>query len=195
MKSASKIAISSPVALFNPSCSAPALNPSRLSRCRYAIFTPSCWCRSTLFRATSVVLLWTAGALIFLGVLVLYLQNKGMLFKIPLKFYDEGVQIQPLLAMKPKMVPYEEISSLELWYNVGYLRTKSGSSLLSSKVSVTSVENFPDKESIKRFVEQVRPVLESKGLKMKAPDEEAQSLQFVFHRDIGKRRPLSNLSL
>ena len=89
--------------------------------------------------------------------------------------------------MRPLVVPYREIVSLELWYGLGYKRVSRGSSALSSKYSVTSVEAFSDKESLRRLAEKVRPALEANGLKLATADDEAGSLHYTFHRDVGRK--------
>ena len=135
------------------------------------------------------IFLAAGGALIVLCTLALVLKGKGMLFKIPLKFYDEAMLIQPVLGMRPVIIPYKEIASLELWHGLGYKRVGSGCYVLSSRNSVTSVEVFKDKQSLMAFLGKIRPALEKSGLRMSPPDEEAGSLHCTFHRDVGRRRP------
>ncbi len=140
-----------------------------------------------LAHARAAVFLAAGGALIVLATLGLALKGKGMLFKVPLKFFDEAVLIQPVLGLRPVIVPYKEIASMELWHGLGYKRVGSGCSVLSSRYSVTSVEPFKDKESLRALAEKVRPALESSGLKLKTAEDDAGSLHYVFQRDVGRR--------
>lgn len=140
-----------------------------------------------LAHARPAVFLAAGGGLIVLATLGLVLKSRGMLFKVPLKFYDEAVLIQPVLGMRPVLVPYREIASLEIWYGLGYKRVSRGSSVLSSRYSVTSVEAFPDKESLRKLAEKARPALEASGLKLASADDEAGALHYTFHRDVGRK--------
>ncbi len=133
------------------------------------------------------IVLAAGGAVVVLLTLAAVLKGKGMLFKIPAKFYDEAVLIQPAIGIKPALVPYKEIASLELWWGLSYKRSSRGCSVLSAHHSVGSVETFPDKESLRKFAEKVRPALEASGLKLSSADEDAVSLHYVFHRDIRRR--------
>jgi hypothetical protein len=141
-----------------------------------------------LAHAKPAVALAALGALIVLFTLGLLLKGRGMLFKVPLKFYDEAVMVQPALGMRPVVIPYAEIASLELWWGLPYKKTARGCSVLSARQSVTSVEAFPDKESLRRMAEAVRPTLEQNGLKLSSAEEEAGSLHYTFHRDVGRRK-------
>ncbi len=140
-----------------------------------------------LARERPAIVLAAGGAVIVLLTLGMVLKGKGMLFKIPLRFYDEALLIQPVLGLNPAIVPYREIASLELWWGLPYKRAPRGCSVLSTHYSVTSVETFTDKESLRKFAEKVRPVLEQSGLKLSSADDEAGSLHYTFHRDIRKR--------
>ncbi len=133
------------------------------------------------------IVLAAGGAVVVLLTLAAVLKGKGMLFKIPAKFYDEAVLIQPAIGIKPVVVPYKEIASLEIWWGLSYKRASRGCSVLSAHYSVNSVETFPDKESLRRFAEKVRPALEASGLKLSSADEDAVSLHYVFHRDIRRK--------
>jgi hypothetical protein len=140
--------------------------------------------------ARPVVIFAGFGGFIVLLTLALFLQNRGMLFKVPLKFHDKAVQIQPIFSLGPKLVPYDEISEMEFWYGLSYRRASRGCYILSARYgSITSVETFPGKEKLKAFMAEVRPILEGKGMKMKNPQEDAGSLQVVFLRDVRKRQP------
>ncbi|HSB47588.1 MAG TPA: hypothetical protein VLD37_06250 [Candidatus Bilamarchaeum sp.] len=141
-----------------------------------------------LARAKPVVVLAGIGGFIVLITLALFLQNRGMLFKVPLRFMEERLQIQPIFSLAPKLVPYEDISELELWFGLPYRRAARGCSILSAKYgSVTSVETFPSRERLKAFAEAVRPFLEKRGLRMKMAEEDAHSLRVVFLRDVRKK--------
>ncbi|MFN7991690.1 MAG: hypothetical protein U0R44_06040 [Candidatus Micrarchaeia archaeon] len=139
--------------------------------------------------AVPAVMIGAIGAVIVLLMLGIYLKSRGMLFKLPLRVFDEGVMIQPIMGLKPAMIPYQDIASMEIWFGLGYKKAVCGCSILSFKGSVHSVETFRDKEDLRRFVDGFRLTMENNGLKMKPPEEEAGSLHFVFQRDVVKRRP------
>ncbi len=145
-----------------------------------------------LSRERPAIVLAAGGAVIVLLTLAMVLKGKGMLFKIPAKFYDAAVLVQPSLGFKPAMIPYSEMASLELWWGLRYKRASRGCSVLSAHYSISSVETFADKESLRRFASSVRPVLEANGLRLSSADEDAGSLHYVFHKDIRRRgRPLA----
>jgi hypothetical protein len=141
-----------------------------------------------LARAKPVVLLAGIGGVIVLLTLALFLQNRGMLFKMPIRFHEEKVQIQPIFSLAPKLVPYEGISEIEFWYGLPYRRAARGCSILSARYgAITSVETYPSKEKLTAFAAAVRPLLEKKGMKMRPPEEDLGSLRIVFLRDVRKR--------
>lgn len=150
----------------------------------YLYFSPPDFLKS----ARPAVVVAGVGGFLVIITLALFLQNRGMLFKVPLKLHDKMVQIQPIFSLGPRMVPYEDISELEFWYGLPFRRAVRGSSILSARYgSITSVETFKSKERLMAFAEGARPILESKGLKMRKPEEDPGSLHIVFLRDVRKR--------
>lgn len=124
---------------------------------------------------------------VFLLALFLFLRGRGMVMHTPLRLNDDGVTLRSVARFRPAHVPYPDIASLELWWNVPYLRTSRGCSVLSyAHGSITSVETF-DRESLKRFVEAARPFLEKKGLKLRHSEDDGRSLLYAFQRDVKKK--------
>jgi len=124
------------------------------------------------------------GSIITLFTLALFLKSNGMLFKIPLKVFDTSIAIQPVMSMRPLMVPYSDVSSIELWYHAKS-QNRSGCSVLSvTHGAVKSVENFRNKESLIAFAEQIRPVLEDFGFQSVAMNDSPSSAHYSFRRRI-----------
>ena len=140
---------------------------------------------SQLTNAHPVVYVWTVGFFVFFLVFAIFLKTHGMLFNIPLKFFDKAIQLQPVFSITPKSVKYTEITSIELWYGLSYRKSTRGCSILSSDGSFMSVETFSDKESLKKLVEEIRPLLE--GLRLKV-DEEETSIVYTFLRDLRTKK-------
>jgi hypothetical protein len=107
-----------------------------------------------------------------------------MLFKMPLRFHEKALQIQPLFSIGSRLVPYDDISEIEFWYGQNYRRAGRGCSVLSKRHgSITSVETFAGREKFKAFIAQARPILEGKGMRLKIV-EDTYSIQAVFLRDV-----------
>ena len=57
-----------------------------------------------------------AGSVALLFMIALFLLGRGMLLKMPLRVYNEGLLIQPMLSTTPSIVSYADIASIELWH-------------------------------------------------------------------------------
>ncbi|MEW6723082.1 MAG: hypothetical protein AB1324_07500 [Candidatus Micrarchaeota archaeon] len=142
---------------------------------------------SFLTRAEPVSYVWAIGSAIVVATLILVLKGKGMLFRLPLRCMEDSILIQPVMGIRPRKLAYKDLASFEVWHNLGYRKVRSGASALTFRHgAVTSVEPFPDKDSVRRFAEGLKPVLEKNGMSMKT-FEEADSLHFMFQRDVRKR--------
>lgn len=104
-----------------------------------------------------------------LAFLALFLKGRGMLFRLPIRAYDRGILMQPAMRIRPILVPYAEISSIEFWRGrQGGLH--SGCELRSAAHgTIRSVESFRDDESLSAFISRIRPALEENGLLMSEP--------------------------
>jgi hypothetical protein len=130
--------------------------------------------------------IWAAGSVIVVVTLALFLKHRGLIFKVPMKVFEEGLLVQPAMGLKPRVIEFDDVASVELWWGLPYRKTARGCSVLSFRHgTLTTVETFHGKESLKRFAEAIRPALEAHGLRMKPPAEESDSMEFVFQRDVG----------
>jgi hypothetical protein len=125
-----------------------------------------------------VIMAEGAGCFVFLIMLAVFMKSRGMLFKVPLRVYDESVLIQPALSLAPRMIPYARISSIELWYESGC----SGCAVQAlPEGRVKSVECFSSRQKAKDFTDSIRPAMESSGFTMKA-EEDARSFRAMFRK-------------
>lgn|GEM_PF-6716831 len=128
-----------------------------------------------------------AGSVALLFMVALFLLGRGMLLKMPLRVYDEGLLIQPLLSTTPSIIPYKDISSIELWY--GAPGNRNGCAVLSRHGKrITSVEAFRDKIKAKEFTELIAPVFEAAGFTMRSEDGE-RSFSIMFRRGFPAASP------
>ena len=105
------------------------------------------------------------GAVLFIVFFGLFLKGRGILFKVPLKVFEEGILIQPKMRLGPKMVSFEHISSIELWHGRRN-DSPSGCSVLSSVDGrVSSTESFRDAEALRQFAERISPALFALGFR------------------------------
>ncbi len=119
--------------------------------------------------------------LAFMGFFGMYLKSNGLLFKLPLRMFEEGLLIQPTLGIGPKKLQFREITAAELWQG------KSGGGcmvLTRGGAAIRSVENFRDREAMRAFAERIRPTLEAAGLKLAHNDDGEQSLRMTFRRSL-----------
>lgn len=129
--------------------------------------------------AVFALLLGGIGLIVFLGV---YLKGKGILFKVPMKAFEEGILIQPAMGFRPLVVPYGDISSMELWCGPSG-KIKAGCAILSGKQgTIKSVENFSDARALKAFAERIGASLEGAGFRTESAEEGADSARYVFRK-------------
>jgi hypothetical protein len=132
--------------------------------------------------AALAILLGGIALLVFLG---LFLKGQGILFKVPLRVFEEGILIQSAVGLRPVIVPYSDISAIELFYGAEG-KVRNGCLVSSAKSGrVRSIENFSDKGMLKSFTERIRPTLEQNGFRMEDSAESGNSARFAF------RRPMS----
>jgi hypothetical protein len=131
--------------------------------------------------AALAILLGGLALLLFLG---LFLKGQGILFKVPLRVFEEGLLIQPAVSLRPVMVPYPDISAIELFYGAEG-KVKMGCSVSSAKSGrIRSIENFSDISALKSFTERIRPVLEQTGFRMEDSQESGNFARFAFRKPI-----------
>jgi hypothetical protein len=132
--------------------------------------------------AATALLIGAMFVIVFIG---LFLKGRGILFKVPMRVFEEGIIIQPAMGIRPFLVPYADISAIEIWQGMdGKIRTGCSVSSVNSG-TVRSVENFIDKNALKSFVDRIRPALEQNGFRAEGAQESGNSARFAF------RRPLS----
>ncbi|MEW6035438.1 MAG: hypothetical protein AB1529_02395 [Candidatus Micrarchaeota archaeon] len=140
--------------------------------------------------AAPTAFVFALSGLAFMGFFGMYLKSNGLLFKVPLRVFEEGLLIQPTLGMGPKRLTYGQITAAELWLG------KSGGGcmvLTRGGAAIRSVENFRDRDAMKAFAGCIRPTLEAAGLRLAHNDDGEQSLRMAFRRSIvpGGRHRLS----
>jgi hypothetical protein len=109
----------------------------------------------------------------------LFLKSKGLIFKIPLKVYDEGLLIQKALASTPSIVPFRGISSIEFFFS----RAGARCAVSSIDGSHRSVENFSSAGRMKEFVLSIEPALGVEGFTMRI-EEDGGSFRASFRKSI-----------
>lgn len=134
--------------------------------------------------AGAAILAFAIGSLMVLLLFGLFLKTRGYLFKIPFRVFDTGVMIQPIAHIRPKIIEWLDLSSLELWTGISYKKSDSGCAALTPSGEVKSTELFKDKESLKEFVSSIRTFLEEKGMKMVEEDEGDSSYSVKFRRSL-----------
>jgi len=108
----------------------------------------------------------------------------GLVFNIPFKVYDEGIGMQPVLGLREKFILFEDIKSLELFFDCGwsYANRRCNINTLSGE-SITSNENFPSVERLEEFIEKIKPILEKKGFRLVKKEEHKRRYRlFRFER-------------
>lgn len=134
--------------------------------------------------AMPAALAFAVGSIFVLLLFGLFLKTRGLIFKIPLRVYDKGVLLQSTAHIRPKLVNWHDLSSLELWEGLPYKKTKGGCIALTSEGEIKTVELFRDKAAFKEFVGAIRPMLEENGLKMAHEDEGETYYSVTFRRSI-----------
>ncbi|MCI0503868.1 hypothetical protein L0Y65_04100 [Candidatus Micrarchaeota archaeon] len=133
------------------------------------------------FPAALAVLLGGLALMLFIG---LALKSRGMLFKVPLRVFDGGLLIQPAVGLKPVMVPYPDISAVELFYG-SEEKIKSGCSVSTfSRGRIRSIENFSGKDSMQSFAGKIRPALEQSGFRLDDSQEGERSARYLFRKPV-----------
>lgn len=129
------------------------------------------------------------GSTILLFMIALFLQGRGMLLKMPLRVYNEGLLIQPFLSTTPSIVQYTDISNIELWYGAPDRKNRSGCMALSRDGKrITSVEAFRDKTRAKEFIALIAPAIEAAGFTTRSEDDET-SFSVMFRRGFPAASP------
>jgi hypothetical protein len=119
--------------------------------------------------------------MLFLG---LFLMGKGILFKVPLRAFDEGVLIQPAVGLRPALVPYADISAIELFYGAdGSVRTGCVVSA-PKRGRIRSIENFHSPSAVESFVAAIRPALEQAGFRLADRHVGNRLARFEFRRHV-----------
>jgi len=124
------------------------------------------------------------GAVAVIAFIVLFLKGRGILFKVPMRVFEEGILIQSAMGIRPVVVPYADISAIELWQGAeGKIR--SGCLLQSPKQGkIRSVENFTDKNALKSFAERLRHSLGQNGFRPDAVWEAENSIRISFRKPL-----------
>jgi hypothetical protein len=139
----------------------------------------------SLIAIRPVLVAEAAGSVIVLFTIALFLKSTGMLMNVPLKVYEEGILIQPVLSTMPKAIPFQRISSLEIFRA---RNGRSGCSVLSrDEGRQRSVETFIDAMRARGFVESIRPALEAAGF-ASSIEGDARSLRAMFRKKAGRPR-------
>ncbi|MFH0884173.1 MAG: hypothetical protein V1861_00500 [Candidatus Micrarchaeota archaeon] len=129
--------------------------------------------------AALAILLGGLALMLFLGV---FLKGRGILFKVPLRVFEEGLLIQPAVGLRPFLVPYSDISAVELFYGAEG-KVKNGCMVLSGQYGkIKSVENFTDAMALKSFTMAIEPFLMRNSFKMEINEEKGLTARFVFRR-------------
>ncbi len=116
---------------------------------------------------------------VFLIFLAAFMKSKGIISGFPMRAYDEGLLVQPSLAILPKVARYQELSSIELWFASG----RSGSFVLKRDGRrFSSVEMFRDRDSLESFVQDISPSAESAGFVLESQNPDNGSFRAIFRR-------------
>jgi len=134
--------------------------------------------------AMPAAIAFTAGSILVLLLFGLFLKTRGLIFKIPIRVYDEGVLIQSTAHIRPKLIEWVDLLSLDLWEGLSYKKTKGGAIALTTEGEIKSTELFKDKNALKEFVAVVRPFLEEKGMKVVQEDEGESNYSITFRRSL-----------
>ena len=138
-----------------------------------------------LMRIKPAIVAASGGAIIVLLTIGLYLKGLGIIFKFPVRFFREGLIIQPATSLSPRFIPYEDITSIELWQGISYKRFNGGVRVSTrSGVNASSVERFASAEKAMEFLEAVRPALESSGLQLREKEEGFGPIRYLFRREL-----------
>lgn len=134
--------------------------------------------------AAPAALAFAIGSLMVVLLFGLFLKTRGYLFKIPFRVYDEGVLIQPTAHIRPKVIEWLDLSSLELWVGIPYKKSDSGCAALTPAGEVKSTELFKSKDSLMEFISVIRPSIEEKGMKMVEENEGDSYFSVKFRRSL-----------
>jgi len=108
---------------------------------------------------------------------------RGVIFKVPLRIYDEGIEFQPsLLSIRPAFVPFNDVQSIGFKHEYGLARRESAWTVHTLSSWYSRDENFHDKEEFGKFMEKATPILISHGLRLKYSRQEKGLLEFAFER-------------
>lgn len=133
-----------------------------------------------------------AGSVIVLFLTAFFLVGKGMLLKTPLRVYDKGLLIQPILSTTPSIIAYADISSIEIWYGGSGRRDRSGCFVLSRDGKhVSSVETFRSKADGQAFIGRVSSCIQAAGFTMRSEEDEG-SFMVAFRSDSLVKSPASS---
>jgi len=134
--------------------------------------------------AMPAALAFAIGSIAVLLLFGLFLKTRGLIFKIPIRVYEDGVLVQPTSQIRPKVIEWMDLMSLELWEGLPYKKTKSGAVALTPAGEIKSTELFKGKEPLKEFINTIRPYLEDKGMKVVQEDEGESHYSITFRRGL-----------
>jgi hypothetical protein len=120
-----------------------------------------------------------AGSIVVLFALALFLKGKGLILKVPLRVYEEGVLIQKAMSSVPEIVPFRNVSSIEFFLSPA----GAGCLVISLDGNYRSVENFTGAARIKEFVLSVGPALALAGF-AKSVEENGGSFRASFRKSL-----------
>lgn len=139
------------------------------------------------FQAAFAILAGGLALMLFLG---LFLKGRGILFKVPMRVFDEGIVIQPAIGLSPVLIQYGDISAIELFYGSNG-KIKSGCSVSSiSRGRIRSIENFSSGDSMQSFAGKIRPHLEDAGFRLEDSQAGENPARLAFRKSILPARPL-----
>jgi hypothetical protein len=119
-------------------------------------------------------------------VLAIYLKGNGTIPGLPIRLYEEGVLMQPVLEAFPSTILYEDVSTIEFWFS----GAGSGCSIRSRDgTRKRSVESFVNKEAFDGFIAAVSPTLGVAGFVAEANGTQG-SAHITF-----RRKPVAPLSV
>jgi|GEM_PF-4861701 len=119
---------------------------------------------------------------LFVLLLAIFLFKSIGMFAVPLKVYDKGIELISKFSFKHSFIPFKEIHSIGflMYWDPGFVKRVC---YIKTKLSyIESHQPFPNKEKLKEFIEELKPIISKHGFKLKSQKENKRHIEILFEK-------------